>query len=61
MCERQVPELRNAVEMAAVFGLKVGTWRDLARRRHLPHYKVGVAVRWDLREVLAICREELAP
>lgn len=56
MCDR--PSLRTAAEMAELLHLKVGTWRDLARRRRFPRYSVGHAVRWDEGEILRLLRDE---
>lgn len=56
MCEGR--DLRNAAGMAEGFGMKVGTWRDLARRRRFPRYELGHCVRWDFAEIAALVREE---
>ena len=56
MCSH--PDLANAAEMSALLHMPIGTWRDLARRRRLPAYRIGRAIRWDVKEVLALLREE---
>jgi excisionase family DNA binding protein len=56
MCDR--PQLSNAEQMAQRLGIKPNTWRDLARRRHLPHFRIGRAVRWDEEQILELLREE---
>lgn len=56
MCNR--PQLATAAEMAAALGLKESTWRDVARRRGYPCFRIAHAVRWDLTEILALVRED---
>ncbi|MGE5227222.1 MAG: hypothetical protein ACM3OO_10155 [Planctomycetaceae bacterium] len=54
----RIPELRSAREMAAIFRMKERRWRKVARKQRFPHYKVGTSTRWDVNEVLWICRRE---
>jgi excisionase family DNA binding protein len=57
MTETQ-PQLKNAAEMASYFGVRESTFRDLARRRRWPHWRVGRAVRWSLPEIERLLRED---
>lgn len=56
MCD--TPRLLTAPEMAQVFHLKEGTFRDLSRRRGWPCFRLGRSVRWDLEEILKVVREQ---
>ncbi|MGZ4131868.1 MAG: hypothetical protein ACXVWF_02375 [Actinomycetota bacterium] len=44
--------------MAAIFRMKERAWRDLARKSRFPHYKIGKSTRWDVNEILWLCRRE---
>ena len=53
-----IPELRTAREMATIFRVKEGTWRKVARKQRFPHYAIGSKTRWDVNEVLWLCRRD---
>lgn len=57
MCDR-LQQLVSGREMAELLGLKPNTWRDLARRRRFPHWKVGRSVRFDPAEILDLLRDD---
>lgn len=56
MCD--APRLASAPEMAALLAMRVSTFRDLARRRRFPAYRIGRAVRFDPAEIYALLRQE---
>jgi excisionase family DNA binding protein len=56
MCETQ-PQLKNAAEMATLLAVKEATFRDLARRRGWPCYRIGRQVRFDPEEIRRFLRE----
>jgi hypothetical protein len=59
MCDETEPgQLKNAAEMATLLAVKEATFRDLARRRRWPCYRIGRAVRWSLPEIRRLLREE---
>jgi excisionase family DNA binding protein len=59
MCDG--PRLATVPEVAAQWQMRPGTLRDLIRRRGLPIYRIGRAVRVDPNELLALLRVEGNP
>lgn len=56
MCDR--PALASIPELAEILKMRPATLYDIVRRRHLPVFRIGRAVRVDVAEILALLRVE---